>query len=266
MEYRIVIDGQVIQTFNNEPQQDYGYTPIIVVLIISILVVLAVNSNNQKNTINEQFKWESVDDSKFVWRSVKSYPQWQSTSKNFVWKSISSNTISNVSYSGNGANYTMKNEGAKIRRGRFMCYKDSRGFLTCGIGICVDSRCGGIRKLTITWKGKRYTPDRCWRRCGISKQHARAAFLYHYQSMINELSSRTTWFNKLNTNQKTVIIDMAFNMGKGIFIKGYKKYWSTTVNILKSGQYRRFTQLFKGYPYCRQVGNRCHRNARLFLS
>lgn len=230
-----------------------------------IAIALVVKpKDKQENIDTNDFQWQS-ESNNFVWKSVKNYPEWRSTSDDFVWRAISPSIIHSTSYTGNGVNYTMKNEGAKIRRGRFMCYKDSRGFLTCGIGICVDSRCGGIRKLTFNWKGKRYTPDRCWKRCGISKQHAKAGFLYHYQEMVNELSQRTTWFNTLNTNQKTVIVDMAFNMGKGIFIKGYKKYWSSTIKVLKARQYRRFVNLFKGYPYCQQVGRRCSRNANLFL-
>ena len=204
---------------------------------------------------------------KYVWDTPKGFPNWRvSGGEKWPWDIPTATTGGNLFQQ--GTSWTKKWEGARVRRGRYLCYKDTStkkagGLLTCGIGICVDRICGGTRKLTVRWKGRTYRPDRCWRRCGISRSHAMAAFFVHYQQMINELTTKTTWFKRLSINKQIVVVDMAFNMGVRIFIRGSGKYWPNTVRILSSGGY---INLLNVQPYCRQVKRRCRANARKIRS
>ena len=243
---------------------------IIVILIIAVVIKLyqPVNSNPSVSSNPSVTAVEKeIFTTKYVWDIPQGFPNWRISGKKWKWDIAT--PVSGGSLFKQGVEYTKHNEGARVRNGRFMCYKDTStkkrgGLLTCGIGICVDPICGGVSKLTVRWKGKTYQPDKCWRTCGISHAHAQAAFYVHYQEMIDELTRRTNWFSRLSINKQIVIVDMAFNLGKGTFIRGSKDYWSNTVSILASGQYARFIRLIRNYPYCNQVGWRCSRNIKMF--
>ena len=237
---------------------------LIIAVIISVLLkgFFYIISLGEKTSAASSIE-QTILTAKYVWDTPQGFPNWKvSGDKKWPWDIPSATTGGNLFQQ--GTQWTKRWEGARVRNGRYLCYKDtstkkSGGLLTCGIGICVDRICGGTRKLTVNWKGKTYRPDRCWRSCGISRSHAMAAFFVHYQEMINELTRRTTWFKRLSLNKQIVVVDMAFNMGKGIWIRGYKKYWSNTVRILSTGGY---INLLNIQPYCRQVKGRCRANAR----
>jgi len=231
---------------------------IILVLFKCLFYIMSLGENPSATSSVEQ----TILTTKYVWDTPQGFPNWKvSGDKKWPWDIPIATTGGSLFQQ--GTQWTKKWEGARVRNGRYYCYKDTStkkagGLLTCGIGICVDRICGGTRKLTVSWKGKTYRPDRCWRSCGISRPHAMAAFFVHYQEMINELTRRTSWFKNLSLNKQVVVVDMAFNMGKGIWIRDYGEYWSNTVRILSTGGY---INLLNVQPYCRQVKDRCRANA-----
>lgn len=238
---------------------------VILLILAGIKIILFLNSPLPKPAISSVE--HSLLTTKYVWDTPKGFPNWRvSGGKQWPWNIPIAKSGGNLFQQ--GTSWTKKWEGARVRNGRYLCYKDtsikkSGGLLTCGIGICVDHICGGTRKLTVSWKGRTYRPDKCWRRCGISRSHAMAAFFVHYQEMINELTRKTTWFKRLSINKQIVVVDMAFNMGIGIFIRGSGKYWANTVRILSSGGY---INLLNVQPYCKQTKRRCRANAKKIRS
>ena len=259
------IDGQLtrvkIVSYRKlkNPINDLLIVVVIILVLFKCLFYIASLGENPSATSSVE---QTILTTKYVWDTPQGFPNWRvSGDKKWPWDIPIATTGGNLFQQ--GTQWTKKWEGARVRNGRYYCYKDTStkkagGLLTCGIGICVDPICGGARKLTVTWKGKTYRPDGCWRGCGISREHAMAAFFVHYQEMINELTRRTSWFKNLSLNKKIVVVDMAFNMGKGIWIRGYGKYWSNTVRILSAGGY---INLLNVQPYCRQVKRRCYANA-----
>ena len=105
-------------------------------------------------------------------------------------------------------------------------YNDSLGFVTIGIGKCIDRR-----------RGAGLTEDEC---------------LYLLRNDIErckEQLSKYTWFTKQDEVRKDAIIELVFNLG----ISGFLKF-KNTINMLACKDYVSASKALLDSKWAKQVG------------
>jgi lysozyme len=120
-----------------------------------------------------------------------------------------------------------KHEGTgPIVDGNFMPYKDSKGLLTIGYGICIE-------------------------KTGLRPEEAE----YLLRSRISEAEEEClisfSWFSDLESVRQGVIVDMVFNMGMPRF-KGFKK----TIGYMSVGDHQSASIEMLRSRWAVQVGSR----------
>ena len=123
-------------------------------------------------------------------------------------------------------------------------YTDSRGYLTIGYGICIDSFKGGL------------TLEECETllKMRIDKMVAE----------INRDKHLSPIYKKCNTYRKAVLINMAFNMGLGTYgsndgLLGFKN----TLAYIKAGDYEQASVNMLQSLWAKQVKGRANELAKI---
>ena len=114
-------------------------------------------------------------------------------------------------------------------------YKDSRGFLTIGIGRCIDKRVGGIT-------------------------HAEAMFLLDndIDHAMTDLETRYPWAEDLSDARQLVLLSMRFNLGA----VGLSKFTKMLAAIIEHDYDEAADQMLAS-DWARQVKGRAHRLAAM---
>jgi lysozyme len=123
-------------------------------------------------------------------------------------------------------------EGAVIKNGRHMPYKDTVSKLTIGYG----------RNLT----------DR-----GISEAEAMYLLQNDLQDVIEGLRKAYYWFDSLDEVRQEVVINMAFNLG----LAGFAKF-RNTIAYISEGNYRQASENMLQSKWATQVGYRARELSR----
>ena len=119
---------------------------------------------------------------------------------------------------------------------RAAAYKDSRGYLTVGIGRLIDGRRGG----------------------GISKQEALHLLRNDVLRVSDELHDRLPWSKELDDIRWRVLVDMAVNLGVGGLLK-----FRSTLARMREGNYTAAAARMRRSLWAEQVGRRAERLARM---
>lgn len=115
-------------------------------------------------------------------------------------------------------------------------YRDSRGYLTIGIGRLVDKRKGG----------------------GITKEEAEYLLGNDVLEHARVLFENLPWVVDLDPVRRRVMIDLAFNMGVGGLLSFHR-----TLQAIEDGRWSDGAKGLLASKYARQVGKRARRLAKM---
>ena len=139
------------------------------------------------------------------------------------------------------------NEGYKPR-----VYIDTVGHPTVGIGFNLD-RWDARQRLAAV--GANYDKIRAGS-ATLTDYQIRTLFYY---DMANSVSCASSWLSqvwgRMNSDQKSAVADMAFNLG----CSGLKKFRNMKAALLE-GDYSGAAREMRNSKWCRQVKSRCDRN------
>lgn len=119
-------------------------------------------------------------------------------------------------------------------------YKDSRGYLTIGIGRLIDKALGG----------------------GITREEALYLKRNDIARFKAELDRAAPWWRTLDPVRQRAVLNMTFNLGSGWITPGHKKAWPNTVALLRAGKYNDAANaILANKVWVGQVGDRARRIA-----
>lgn len=113
-------------------------------------------------------------------------------------------------------------------------YKDSRGYLTIGVGILIDRRVNG----------------------GITKEESRYLLVNRIKSKLTELDSSLPWWRDLSPARQRVILNMAFNLGVNKLLE-----FKSALTAMRNGDFPAASQAMLDSKWAVQVGERAKRLA-----
>jgi len=118
-------------------------------------------------------------------------------------------------------------------------YKDSRGFLTIGVGRLIDPALNG----------------------GISSEEANILLINDINAVISQLEKNFPWFCSLNEPRKGAIVNMCFNLGLPRF-----RTFSRFIENMSKGQFQTASTEMISSKWALQVGDRAKRLATIIKS
>ncbi|MBQ8677434.1 MAG: glycoside hydrolase family protein [Alphaproteobacteria bacterium] len=131
---------------------------------------------------------------------------------------------------------------------RLKPYRDTKGYLTIGIGRCLD-------KNPFTAEEKKLVGS-CWQLKGITKE---AAFMLLHSDIlrtIKELAYKIPFWDNISDERQYALLDMAFQMGVNGVLK-FKKMLAA----IGSGDFETARKECLNSKYAREFKTRATRNA-----
>lgn len=125
-------------------------------------------------------------------------------------------------------------------------YKDTRGYLTIGIGRCIDTNPFTDDELKVIGDWKH----------GITREMAYMLCRNDIDRCISDLRKKVEFFDKLDNERQYVLIDLCFNIG----IKGLLKF-KNMLSALGTGNWNKAVDELLNSKYASQVGKRAVRLA-----
>ena len=125
-------------------------------------------------------------------------------------------------------------------------YKDTRGYLTIGIGRCIEKNPFTVDELKVIGDWKH----------GITREMAHMLCRNDIDRCISDLRKKVEFFDKLDKERQYVLIDLCFNMG----IKGLLKFKNMLL-ALGTGNWNKAADELLNSKYALQVGKRAIRLA-----
>ncbi len=111
-------------------------------------------------------------------------------------------------------------------------YTDSRGYITIGVGVCIDARVN----------------------CGITKAESDILTQNRVDRLTAQLEQQLPWFTRLDTVRQDALRNMAYNMG----VDGLLKFRQTLAYI-EQGNYDDAAAEMLHSVWAQQVGDRAKR-------
>lgn len=130
------------------------------------------------------------------------------------------------------ADYIADNEGEVLH-----AYRDSRGYLTIGIGICIDKNAG----------------------CGITQDESRYLFHNRLAPLAGQLADQIDGWHTLDDARQMALTDMAYQLG----ISGLLKFHHM-LDALVYGHWQAAHDQCLASAYAEQTPGRAKRNAEIF--
>lgn len=130
----------------------------------------------------------------------------------------------------------IRHEGAVIRGGRHMPYKDTVGKMTIGYGRNITDR-------------------------GISDTEARTLLINDIQDTINELRAKLFYFDSLDEVRQEVLVNMGFNMG----VPGLLRF-TKTLGYVQEGEYGLAGSEMLNSRWAEQVGYRAQELSQIMIT
>lgn len=128
-----------------------------------------------------------------------------------------------------------RDEGAVIKNGRHVAYKDHLGYLTIGIGRLIDERRGG----------------------GISNTEAEYLLANDINRVYNQLEARLSCFSVLSGARQGALINMAFQLG----VNGLMNFKKSLAHM-EAGNYTWAAHEFLRSRWAEQTPQRARRIAK----
>lgn len=132
-------------------------------------------------------------------------------------------------------------------------YRDVQGYLTIGVGRCLDTNPLTEEEIAEIGHNCREQP--------ITKAQAFYLLRSDLQKVKKQLDDDLPWWRELNADRGFVLIDLCFNLG----IKKLLKFKNTLSNIA-IGNWNRAADGLRASLYYKQVGKRAERNARCLIT
>ena len=145
------------------------------------------------------------------------------------WQAPSLGSLSNQSWIKQAVKQLESDEGLVLH-----AYQDSLSFWTIGYGRLIDKRKGG----------------------GITKEEADYLLSNDVKKVLDELSWKLSWYDKLDDARKAVLLNMSFQLG----IAGLMNFKNTLAKI-ESGDYENAAANMMKSKWAEQTPNRAKRMA-----
>lgn len=115
---------------------------------------------------------------------------------------------------------------------RLTAYRDHLGYLTIGVGRCIDKRRTG---------------------CGISRYESTLLLSNDIERVSRAISNAMSWTESLSDARRAVLRNMAFQVG----VDGLMKF-KRTLNLIKSGHFEQAAVEMLDSKWARQTPQRAH--------
>lgn len=141
---------------------------------------------------------------------------------------------------------------------RLKPYRDSLGFLTVGVGRCLDKI--GLSSEEAVWLFQ-HDPKRVWRglQDGISEAEADLLLQNDIAREVDAFRAHCPWFDGLDDVRQRVLANMAFNLG--VDPPGHLLEFHTVLQAVQDGRYGDAADGMLKTLWARQVGERASRLA-----
>jgi lysozyme len=151
----------------------------------------------------------------------------------------------------------IRDEGLRLKP-----YKDSLGFLTIGVGRCLDKI--GLSSEEAVWL---FNADqrRIWRglQDGISEAEAAMLLQNDVEREWGALRKHHPWVDQLDEVRQRVLANMAFNLG--VDAPGHLLTFTSVLEAIRTGRYADAAALMQKTLWAKQVGDRAVRLAAMML-
>ena len=143
---------------------------------------------------------------------------------------------------------------------RLKPYRDSLGFLTIGVGRCLDKIGLSAEEQVFFFQND---PKRVWRglQDGISEAEADVLLKNDVDREVGALRNRCPWFDGLDDVRQRVLANMAFNLG--VEPPGHLMEFVSVLGAIEQGRYDDAATLMRKTLWARQVGPRATRLAEM---
>lgn len=140
------------------------------------------------------------------------------------------------------------NEGISLK-----CYRDTQGYLTIGVGRCLDTNPLTEEEICEIGHNCREKP--------ITKAQAFYLLRNDLAKVKKQLDNSLSWWRDLDADRGFVLIDMCFNLGIVKLLK-----FKNTLSNLALGNWDAAARGIRQSLYYKQVGKRAERNARCIIT
>ena len=118
-------------------------------------------------------------------------------------------------------------------------YPDSRGYLTIGVGHCIDKRLD----------------------CKLPPNFIQQLLEWDINATVTDLTNAMPWWGGLDEVRQRVLVDMCFNMGLNT-LQGFKKFLAA----MQAGDWATAAAEMQDSTWWGQVGERAHRLQQMVLT